>query len=144
MPSDLLSYNGFSVDVAIQDKIANVRDNVKSVMNVVEAERKRQLEAEQAKTEMALEKTIQNAANETIDYVHYCDEDLLSAVSSGPLPVRASRSRAMVDWSKKMKPKPSEAYDDDVGSLGEPYSAVSSGPLPAHPEGCEQKIEIHA
>ena len=64
VPSDLLSYSGFSDDVATQDKIANVRDNVKSVMDVVEAEKEKQLKVEQAKTEMATEKTVQGESHE--------------------------------------------------------------------------------
>ncbi|KAL7527272.1 hypothetical protein ACHAXR_001872, partial [Thalassiosira sp. AJA248-18] len=64
VPSDLLSYNGFSEDVATEDKISNVRDNVKSVMDVVTAEKEKQLKSEQAKTEMAMEKAFQSAAYE--------------------------------------------------------------------------------
>ena len=47
-PSDLLSYNGFLEDVATEDKISNVRDNVKGVMDIVSAEKEKQLKMEQA------------------------------------------------------------------------------------------------
>eukprot|EP00581_Thalassiosira_minuscula_P032482 CAMPEP_0183784576 /NCGR_PEP_ID=MMETSP0739-20130205/66049_1 /TAXON_ID=385413 /ORGANISM="Thalassiosira miniscula, Strain CCMP1093" /LENGTH=996 /DNA_ID=CAMNT_0026028547 /DNA_START=118 /DNA_END=3109 /DNA_ORIENTATION=+ len=67
VPSDLLSYNGFSDNVSTEDKISNVRNNVKSVMDVVEAEKEKQLKAEQAKTEMAMEKTFQRAGNDQFE-----------------------------------------------------------------------------
>ena len=82
VPSDLLSYNGFSDDVATQDKIANVRDNVKSVMDVIEAEKEKQLMAEKAKTEMALEKTFQNAAEEYLDDDVRCMDYSMKSYSS--------------------------------------------------------------
>jgi len=60
VPSDMLSYNGFSENV--DDKISNVRGNVESVLGVINAEKEKQLKMEQAKTEMAMEKTLQRAA----------------------------------------------------------------------------------
>mmetsp|Transcript_34571 Transcript_34571/g.60814 ORF Transcript_34571/g.60814 Transcript_34571/m.60814 type:complete len:439 (-) Transcript_34571:212-1528(-) len=62
VPSDLLSYNGFSENAAVDDKISNVRDNVKGVLDVVNAEKDKQLKMEQAKTEMAMEKAVQARA----------------------------------------------------------------------------------
>lgn len=59
VPSDLLSYNGFSENIAVDDMISNVRDNVKGVLDVVNAEKDKQLKMEQAKTEMAMEKAFQ-------------------------------------------------------------------------------------
>ena len=59
VPSDLLSYSGFQENVASQDKVSNVKDNVKSVLGVVNAEKEKQLKLEQAKTEMAMEEMMQ-------------------------------------------------------------------------------------
>ena len=120
VPSDLLSYNGFSVDVAIQDKIANVRDNVKSVMDVVEAEREKQLKAEQAKTEMALQKTFQNdfggedlcyrmaqgRQTESINDATMCVESMAVPCSA---PVRGSQSRDFSMMKKKKSAGPPAA-----------------------------------
>ena len=64
VPSDMLSYNGFDgEDVAVQDKIASVRDNVKSVMDVINAEKEKQLKEERAKTEMAVQQTVGKAVS---------------------------------------------------------------------------------
>ena len=60
VPSDMMSYNGSAKNVATQDKISNVRDNVKGVLDVVNAEKEKQVKAEQAKTEMAMEKSFQS------------------------------------------------------------------------------------
>jgi len=62
VPSDLLSYNGFSGNADVEDKISNVRDNVKGVLDVVNAEKEKQLKMEQTKTDMAMEKTFRRAA----------------------------------------------------------------------------------
>ncbi len=64
VPSDMLSYSGFLENVATQDKVSNVRDNVKSVLDVINAEKEKQLKSEQAKTEMAMEGMMQGAAEE--------------------------------------------------------------------------------
>merc|ERR1712013_506235 len=68
VPSDLLSYNGYSENAAVQDKISNVRDNVKGVLGVIEAEKEKQLKSEQAKTDMAMEQRFQSdMAEESLD-----------------------------------------------------------------------------
>ena len=61
VPSDMLSYNGFLGNVVTEDKISNVRDNVKGVLDVVNAEKEKQLKMEHAKTGVALEKAFQTA-----------------------------------------------------------------------------------
>ena len=62
VPSDLLSYNGFGDNVAVADKLSNVKDNVKSVMDVINGEKERQLKEEKEKTEMAMEQTFGSMA----------------------------------------------------------------------------------
>lgn len=64
VPSDLLSYNGFDDNVAVADKLSNVKDNVKSVMDVINAEKEKQLKDEKEKTEMAMEQTFGSVARE--------------------------------------------------------------------------------
>jgi len=59
VPSDLLSYSGYSESTSVEDKISNVRDNVKGVLGVIEAEKDKQMKSEQAKTEMAMEQCFQ-------------------------------------------------------------------------------------
>ena len=62
IPSDMLSYNGVhDTSVALQDILSNVKDNVKGVMDVIHLEKEKQLKAEQAKTEMAMNKAVQSA-----------------------------------------------------------------------------------
>ena len=53
VPSDLLSYNGISESAALEDKIANVKANVKAVMDVIESQKKKQLKDERAKADLA-------------------------------------------------------------------------------------------
>ncbi|KAL7546282.1 hypothetical protein ACHAWF_009613 [Thalassiosira exigua] len=62
VPSDLLSYDGVAEGVATRDKISSVRDNVKRVMGVIDAEKDKQLASEQAKTAMAVEQVVGSAA----------------------------------------------------------------------------------
>ena len=70
IPSDMLSYNGIRGNtVALQDILSNVKDNVKGVMDVIYSEKEKQLKAEQAKTEMAVEKAVQSAARDHV--AHY-------------------------------------------------------------------------
>ena len=64
VPSDLLSYNGFDDNVAVADKLSNVKDNVKSVLDVINAEKEKQLKDEKEKTEMAMEQTFGSVARE--------------------------------------------------------------------------------
>ena len=67
IPSDMLSYNGIRGNtVALQDILSNVKDNVKGVMDVIYSEKEKQLKAEQAKTEMAVEKAVQSAARDHV------------------------------------------------------------------------------
>ena len=60
VPSDLLSYNSIVGNVAIQDKISNVKENVKGVMDVINSEKEKQLKAAQLKTDMAIEEKLQS------------------------------------------------------------------------------------
>jgi hypothetical protein len=62
VPSDMLSYSGFLENVTTQDKVSNVKDNVMSVLYVVNEEKEKQLKSEQAKTEMAMEGMLQGIA----------------------------------------------------------------------------------
>jgi hypothetical protein len=64
VPSDLLSYNGRSEDVALEDKLANVKQNVKAVTDVIAEEKKKQMELAKAKTDMAVETTFQHYLND--------------------------------------------------------------------------------
>ncbi|KAL3793709.1 hypothetical protein ACHAW5_008056 [Stephanodiscus triporus] len=67
VPSDMLSYSGFLEHVTTQDKVFNVKDNVKSVLDVVNEGKEKQLKSEQAKTEMAMEGMLQGfAANHVV------------------------------------------------------------------------------
>ena len=66
IPSDMLSYNGVhDTSVALQDILSNVKDNVKGVMDVIHLEKEKQLKAEQAKTEMAMNKAVQSAVRDS-------------------------------------------------------------------------------
>ena len=64
VPSDLLSYNGFDQDAEIADKIANVKDNVKGVLDVINAEKEKQLSAETQRTQMAVEQAVGSAVEQ--------------------------------------------------------------------------------
>jgi hypothetical protein len=72
VPSDVLSYSGFLENVATQDKVSYVTNNVNSVLDVINTEKdimsvldviytekEKQLKSEQAKTEMAIERMAQ-------------------------------------------------------------------------------------
>jgi len=59
VPSDLLSYNGATDDVAVEDKVSNVREHVKSVMEVIEGEKEKHLKNAALNTAMSIEKHIQ-------------------------------------------------------------------------------------
>ncbi|KAL7479988.1 hypothetical protein ACHAW6_005701 [Cyclotella cf. meneghiniana] len=61
VPSDLLSYNGVTVNVANADKINNVRQNVQAVIDVINSEKEKQLKAATLKTEMAMDDAFQRA-----------------------------------------------------------------------------------
>ena len=50
---DLLSFNGHSQSAALEDKIANIKANVKAVMDVIESQKKKQLKDERAKADRA-------------------------------------------------------------------------------------------
>ncbi len=63
VPSDLLSYNGRNEGVALEDKLDNVRQNVKAVTDVIEGEKKKQMELAKAKTDMSIEQTVQRLAS---------------------------------------------------------------------------------
>jgi hypothetical protein len=73
IPSDMLSYasgGGLHDDeeevddgVATQDKIASVKLNVKNVLDVITAEKEKQLKYEQIKTDFAIEGKIQQGIN---------------------------------------------------------------------------------
>ncbi len=43
VPSDLLSYNGTADDIAVEDQVSNVKEHVKSVMEVIEGEKEKHL-----------------------------------------------------------------------------------------------------
>eukprot|EP01083_Nonionella_stella_P168058 566289_1 len=95
IPSDMLSYNGFDQDVAVADKISNVRDNVKGVIDVINAEKEKQLNAEAKRTEMAVEKAVGSAAR-NIDMSFTSedmDEDMDYSRQARP---RATRARRMM------------------------------------------------
>jgi len=76
VPSDLLSYNGFDQDAAVADKINNVRENVKGVLDVITAEKEKQLIAEAQRTEMAVEQGFGNAARDMSFTSADMDEDV--------------------------------------------------------------------
>ena len=59
VPSDLLSYNGVTGNVANEDKVSNVKQNVKSVMDVIDGEKEKQMKAAKHKTDMAIEEKLQ-------------------------------------------------------------------------------------
>jgi len=59
VPSDLLSYNGRNEGVALEDKLDNVRQNVKAVADVIESEKKKQMELAKAQTDMAIEQSLE-------------------------------------------------------------------------------------
>eukprot|EP00804_Cyclotella_cryptica_P019591 CCRYP_014343-RA/>CCRYP_014343-RA protein AED:0.26 eAED:0.26 QI:126/0.5/0.66/1/1/1/3/176/970 len=61
VPSDLLSYNGVTENVANADKVHNVRQNVQAVIDVINSEKEKQLKAAKLKTEMAAEDAFQRA-----------------------------------------------------------------------------------
>ena len=63
VPSDLLSYNGRHEGVALEDKLDNVSKNVKAVMDVIESEKKREMELAKAKTNMAIEHEFQRVCD---------------------------------------------------------------------------------
>lgn len=54
VPSDLLSYNGATDDVAVEDKVSNVREHVKSVMEVIEGEKEKHLKNAVSKRSLLL------------------------------------------------------------------------------------------
>jgi len=64
VPSDLLSYNGFDQDAAVADKISNVRKNVKGVLDVITAEKEKQLNGEAQRTQMAVEQAVGSAVEQ--------------------------------------------------------------------------------
>jgi len=76
VPSDLLSYNGFDQDAAVSDKINNVRENVKGVLDVITAEKEKQLNAEAQRTEMAVEQGFGSAARDMSFTSADMDEDV--------------------------------------------------------------------
>merc|ERR1712003_175934 len=57
VPSDLLSYNGHSAS-AVEDKIDNVRCNVKNVMDVIQAQKEKQLKQEVSKCTKQQQSTV--------------------------------------------------------------------------------------
>jgi len=63
VPCDLLSYNGRNEGIALEDKVANVQENVKAVMDVIDGEKLKQIELAKAKTDMAIEQTVQDHLN---------------------------------------------------------------------------------
>jgi hypothetical protein len=63
VPTDLLSYNGRNEGIALEDKVANVQENVKAVMDVIDGEKLKQIELAKAKTDMAIEQTVQDHLN---------------------------------------------------------------------------------
>merc|ERR1712013_191835 len=108
VPSDLLSYNGYSENAAVQDKISNVRDNVKGVLEVIEVEKEKQLKFEQAKTKMAMEQHFQremdlDCSDYSLGVAAFAAAEPMMALSSAPPPGSVHRSRGMVPYSAPRK-----------------------------------------
>ena len=116
VPSDLLSYNGFSGGIAVADKLSNVRDNVKGVMDVIEAEKAKQLKAEEAKAQMAIDQAAQRYFDEEDDCVEECAalEDLYE--ECGP-PIRACKvayTALKSNTAHARAPVPQQFFSHDV------------------------------
>jgi len=94
VPSDLLSYTGFCENAAVEDKISNVRDNVKGVLDVVNAEKEKQLQMERGRADMAMEMVFQDEASKSTDS-SLCSVDSLGGE------MRSSRFRSRGLGSRK-------------------------------------------
>jgi len=95
VPSDLLSYNGFDQDAAVADKINNVRENVKGVLDVITAEKEKQLIAEAQRTEMAVEQGFGNAARDIMGSpVRYSMDEGIQYSMNEDVDYRQERNRA--------------------------------------------------
>eukprot|EP00985_Skeletonema_marinoi_P009972 scaffold4696_cov154-Skeletonema_marinoi.AAC.1 len=123
VPSDLLSYSGRSEGVALEDKLDNVRTNVKIVTDVIEGEKKKQMEMAKAKTDMAIEQKFQSLAECSYDsyepqsMMMSCEEDIScyddggSSVASSPRSRAAPRMMARVAMASAAPPPMSIAAD---------------------------------
>ncbi|EJK73244.1 hypothetical protein THAOC_05139 [Thalassiosira oceanica] len=110
VPSDLLSYNGHSESAALEDKIGNVKANVKAVMDVIEYQKEKQLKDERARTDMDEMESMQR--KEEIDsalFETHSDTD---------------RQRKMEDYSSQPSLMPSRAPS---------YSPSRISPRPSRP-----------
>ena len=58
VPSDLLSYDGIQDDASPNERVENVRGHVKAVVDVIDEAKKKQLEEQKMKADMALEGAI--------------------------------------------------------------------------------------
>lgn len=59
VPSDLLSYSGVTGNVANEDKVSNVKQNVKSVIDVIDGEKEKEMKIAEHQTNMAIEQRLQ-------------------------------------------------------------------------------------
>ena len=118
VPSDMLSYNGyFEHDTPVADKISNVRDNVMGVMDVINAEKEKQLKEEKAKAEMAKERAVRSVANRFEDDLPCAGTALRG--SSGAVAARS------MGGSRMMKMKRSAADTATFGSTRAPMMAMA-------------------
>ncbi|VEU33662.1 unnamed protein product [Pseudo-nitzschia multistriata] len=63
VPSDLLSYDGGSSE-STKDQVASVKENVKSILDVIAQQKKEQLEQQTLKTDMAVERRMASESPE--------------------------------------------------------------------------------
>jgi hypothetical protein len=96
VPSDLLSYNGRGEGVALEDKLDNVKRNVKAVLDVIDGEKKKEMELAKARTDMAVEQKIQNLAesDDGQECIAYSANRGSVAGSRGPRPMESCMSMA--------------------------------------------------
>eukprot|EP00573_Skeletonema_grethae_P000604 CAMPEP_0201685608 /NCGR_PEP_ID=MMETSP0578-20130828/318_1 /ASSEMBLY_ACC=CAM_ASM_000663 /TAXON_ID=267565 /ORGANISM="Skeletonema grethea, Strain CCMP 1804" /LENGTH=975 /DNA_ID=CAMNT_0048169541 /DNA_START=77 /DNA_END=3004 /DNA_ORIENTATION=- len=120
VPSDLLSYDGRSEGVALEDKLDNVRKNVKAVIDVIGGEKKKQMELAKARTDMAIEQKIQNMGeNDAV-------EESVACFAHGGVPAASARRMRAAPMMMAMQ---SRSMAMDVSPLMSSASAESRSRL---------------
>ena len=123
VPSDMLSYSGFLENVTTQDKVSNVKNNVKSVLDVINEEKGKQLMLEQAKTEMAMEGMLQGFAEN-----HFMPEmegtPILCAAPNSMYKMAASQA-------KRSARSPQQQQQQQQQATGMPFRLLRSSALPS-------------
>ena len=139
VPSDLMSYDGEeSNGVSTQDKVANVKDHVNSVLSVIAEQKKEQLAAQTMETDMAMEEDLA----QTMETDMTMEEDLARFSSSRPSSAGgpAMHGRRL---QKQANPMRCAMQARAMGYKTQPCSIAYASPSMAYTSAAQSKCDTN-